>query len=122
MTMAREVFEEQYISKTKKSKEIYEEARHYLAGGVAMIKELEKPGFYERIDGSGERIRSGLVKLASDIGLAIQVGGIRSLFSVHFNSHPLRNIRDILSGDRETSATFYTGLESPAVFISQNIT
>ena len=34
MTTAREVFEEQYISKTKKSKEIYEEARHYLAGGV----------------------------------------------------------------------------------------
>ncbi len=91
-----------------------------MAGGVAMIKELEKPGFYERIDGSGERIRSGLVKLASDIGLAIQVGGIRSLFSVHFSNHPLRNIRDILSSDRETAATFYTGLVANGVYIPEH--
>ncbi len=34
MTTAYEVFEKQYISRTKKSKEMYEEARHYLAGGV----------------------------------------------------------------------------------------
>ncbi len=34
MNKAREVFEEQYIYRTKKSKQMYEEARKYLAGGV----------------------------------------------------------------------------------------
>ena len=34
MTTAREVFEEQYMSRTRRSRQMYEEARNYLAGGV----------------------------------------------------------------------------------------
>ena len=34
MITARELFEEKYISRTRKSRQMYEEARHYLAGGI----------------------------------------------------------------------------------------
>ena len=88
-----------------------------MIAGLATIKELEKPGFYERLDGKGERIRSGLIKMAGEIGFAIQVLGIRSIFSVHFTDRPLRNIRDILKSDRETASAFYTGLVANGTYI-----
>ncbi len=90
-----------------------------MVAGVATIKELEKPGFYERIDSHGERIRSGIRKMAKNIGFDIQVIGIRSFFSVHFSNRPLRNIRDILSSDRETAGAFYTGLVANGVYIPE---
>ncbi len=84
---------------------------------MATIKELEKPGFYERINGYGEKIRSGLRKIAKDIGFDVQVLGVGSLFSVHFSERPLKNLRDILSSDRETAGAFYMGLAANGVYI-----
>lgn len=91
-----------------------------VAAGVATLRELEKPGFYERIDACGERIRSSLRKMAMDIGLQIQVVGFRSLFSVHFSNHPVRNIRDILNSDRETAGAFYMGLVANGVYVPEH--
>ncbi|MFC1903899.1 aspartate aminotransferase family protein [Chloroflexota bacterium] len=91
-----------------------------MVAGLATIKELEKPGFYERIDNYGEKIRSGLSQMAKDIGLGVQVIGVGSVFSVHFSDHPLRNIRDILGSDRGTAGAFYTGLIANGIHIPDN--
>jgi len=80
-----------------------------MTAGLAMIKELEKPGFYERIDGYGERARSGLRKIAADVGIPVQVVGVGSLFGVHFSEHPVRNIRDIAKADKEMGEAFSMG-------------
>lgn len=88
-----------------------------MIAGLATIEELEKPGFYESLDSKGDRIRSGLLKMAGEIGFAIQVLGVRSIFTVHFSDRPLKNVRDILNSDRETAGTFYTGLVANGVYI-----
>jgi len=91
-----------------------------MVAGVATLREVEKPGFYERINGYGERIRSGLGKMAMEIGLDIQVVGLRSLFSVHFSSRPVRNIRDILNSDRGAAGAFYMGLVANGVYVPEH--
>ena len=88
-----------------------------MIAGLATIKELEKPGFYEKLDSKGDRIRSSLLKMAGEIGLTIQVLGIRSIFTVNFSDQPLKNVRDILKSDRETASAFYTGLVANGVYI-----
>lgn len=98
----------------------YSGNRVSMVAGVATLRELEKPGFYERIDGYGERVRSGLRKIATEIGLDIQVVGLKSLFSVHFSRRPVRNIRDILNSDRQTAGAFYTGLVANGVYIPEH--
>jgi len=91
-----------------------------MVAGLAMIRELEKPGFYERINGLADHIRSGLVKMAGEMGFAMQVIGVGSLFSVHFANHPLKNVRDIMGSDRETAGAFYAGLVANGVYIPEN--
>ena len=86
-----------------------------MTAGLAMIKELEKPGFYERIDGYGERIRSGLWEAASKMDIPVQVVGVGSMFCLHFSEHPIRNIRDFAKIDKEVGAAFYMGWEANGI-------
>jgi len=86
-----------------------------MTAGLAMIKELEKPGFYERIDGYGERIRSGLRKIAAELGIPVQVVGVGSMFCLHFSEHSIKNIRDLAKINKETGAAFYMGWEANGI-------
>lgn len=90
-----------------------------MIAGLAMIKELEKSGFYERINGYGERLRIGLTRIAGGLGLSVQVLGVGSMFSLHFANHPIKNLRDILNSDRETTGAFYLGLTANGVHIPE---
>jgi len=86
-----------------------------MTAGLAMIKELEKPGFYERIDEYGERVRSSLRKIAAEIGIPVQVVGVGSMFCLHFSEHPIKNIRDFAKIDKDTGAAFYMGWEANGI-------
>ncbi len=52
----REVFEKQYISRTKKSSEMYKEARRYLAGGVPGGARYRRPYPLYMKEARGSRI------------------------------------------------------------------
>ena len=86
-----------------------------MTAGLAMIKELEKPGFYERIDGYGERVRSGLREIAAGVGIPVRVVGVGSMFCLHFSEGPIKSIRDFLKIDKETGAAFYMGWEANGI-------
>lgn len=86
--------------------------------GVALIEELEKPGFYERIDGYGEKIRNGIRKIAKAIGFSVQVVGVGSMFTVYFSEHPVRTMRDVAKTDKELGAAFYMGLIVNGVYVA----
>jgi len=89
-----------------------------VTAGVALIKELEKPGFYERIDGYGERIRDGIRKIATAMGFPVQVVGVGSMFTVYFSEHPVRTIRDAAKANKELGAAFYMGLIVNGVYVA----
>lgn len=89
-----------------------------VTAGVALIKELEKPGFYERIDGYGERIRNGIRKIVTALGFPVQVVGVGSMFTVYFSEHPVRTIRDVAKTDKELGAAFYMGLVVNGVYVA----
>lgn len=88
-----------------------------MTAGLATIKELEKPEFYERLNGNTERIRSGLRKIAADAGIPAQVLGIGSLFSINFGENSIRNLRDMAKTDEVTGAAFFMGLLANDIYV-----
>ncbi len=89
-----------------------------LAGGLAMLTELEKPGIYQKLDDYGEQIRRGIEKMGANLGLPIQAVGQGSIFGVYFADEPPRTIRDIAASDRESAGLFYLGLLAHGVYIT----
>jgi glutamate-1-semialdehyde 2,1-aminomutase len=60
----------------------------------ATMDVLAVPGLYERQRELGERLMSGLRKLAADAGLPVIVEGLGTVFQLWFSERPIRNWRD----------------------------
>ncbi len=63
-----------------------------MVGGIATIKELEKPEVYERLNEKGNRIRSKLAQIASSQELPVHITGAGSMVGIHFTRrHPINS-------------------------------
>ncbi len=81
-----------------------------MAAGLAMIKELEKGEIYPYINELAEKARSGLRRIAENLGVQMFVSGIKSLFQVHFGIDGIKNVRDKMKADQSQATEFSQGL------------
>jgi glutamate-1-semialdehyde 2,1-aminomutase len=76
-----------------------------MTAGLACLMELESKD-YSYIDNLAEKLRVGLSRVANEQGHEIQITGISSMFYPHFNSRPVRNMRDKLRDDAKKNLEF----------------
>ena len=76
------------------------------AAGLATLRELRRPGAYERLFATGRRLRDGLAAAVSRHGLAAQVSGEPPVFDVYFTDRPIVDYRATLTADRGRLARF----------------
>ena len=76
------------------------------AAALACIAELRRPGVYERLMNTGERLRTGLKSMLDDAGIAAQVTGEPCVFQPWFTSAEVTNHRSTLGADRARAAAF----------------
>ena len=69
------------------------------AAGLATLAELRKPGAYERLHGTGQRLKDGLADLARRSGLPAQVIGESTVFDIVFTDQPVTDYRAMLTAD-----------------------
>lgn len=87
-----------------------------MTAGLACLTELEKKD-YSYIDNLAEKVRAGLQKIASNLGIEMQVTGVCSIFMPHFSSHPIRNNRDKIKGDVTKQREFCLGMIVNGVYL-----
>jgi glutamate-1-semialdehyde 2,1-aminomutase len=87
-----------------------------MTAGLACLTELETKD-YSYIDNLAEKIRIGLRQIATEHGIDIQVTGISSMFFPHFNSKPIRNVRDKMKDDAAKNREFCMGLIVNGVYL-----
>ncbi len=67
--------------------------------GLATLRELRRPGTYERLHAVGRRLRDGLEAAARRHGLAAQVSGEPPVFDILFTDRPIVDYRAALTAD-----------------------
>ena len=76
---------------------------------LATLKELNRPGVYERLNGYGEELRRRLRELFEEYGLSVQMTGEGSIVDFYFTEGKVENYRDTLKTNLKLKAKF--GLE-----------
>ena len=76
------------------------------AAGLATLRELRKPGAYDRLHALGTRLRDGLAAAAKRRGLAAQVSGEPPVFDILFTDRPVVDYRASLTADRDRIRIF----------------
>ena len=87
-----------------------------LVAGEAVMLALT-PAVYRRMAELGESVRAKLRAALAGAGVTAQVTGVASLFGIHFTSRPIRNYRDVVSGDAEMTKAVFTGLLNEGILL-----
>ena len=88
------------------------------AAGLATLRELQKPGAYERLEAIGETIRGGLRDIVERRGIPAQVVGEGPLYNVIFTGHDVVDQRSIQRADRRLTAGLERELIQRDIYIN----
>jgi len=89
-----------------------------LAAGLRTLEILERPGSYERIEGTAKAIRDGLRNLVQDRHIKAQVAGIGSIFHLIFTDRELRNYRQYALSDKEKLLKFDLAMYNKGIHLA----
>lgn len=92
-----------------------------MAAGLAMLKQLT-PEAFAHLDRLGERLRTALSDLFRQRGVAAQVVGASSLFSIHFSAEPMVNYRSLARSDKAAARRVFLALLDQGCYLSPGLT
>ena len=89
-----------------------------MRAGIAALKQLTKPGLYERMTQLAERLVSGLRVELSAVGIPAQINAIGSVATVFFTPGPVRNYADAKRSDTKRYARFFREMLPRGIFLA----
>lgn len=89
-----------------------------MAAGVATLKQLQTPGFYEQLEDKADRLQLGIGNAIGKNDIKATVKRIGSLLGIFFTNIPVRNFDDAKTADLEMFTAFYNGLLEEGIYIA----
>lgn len=89
-----------------------------MAAGIATLKEIRKPGFYETLDRHSARLVDGLAAAAHAAGIPVQTGRAGSMAGLFFTDRPVHNFDDAKTCDLARFSAFYRGMLDEGVYLA----
>ncbi len=89
-----------------------------MAAGIATLKALKKPGFYESLDAKTETLIQGLKYGAEKAGIDITAGHTGSMAGFFFTRGPVHNFDDAKKSDLDMFAKFYRGMLERGIYLA----
>jgi glutamate-1-semialdehyde 2,1-aminomutase len=89
-----------------------------MSAGIATLKQLAAPGFYEAIEKRARRLADGLRNAAQYVGVPAQVNAIGSLATLFFAPQPIRNYNDAKKSDTKRYGEFFRNMLERGVFLA----
>jgi glutamate-1-semialdehyde 2,1-aminomutase len=89
-----------------------------MAAGLATLKEIAKPGFYETLDLQSERLLKGLEQAAQRQGIPVFTARAGSMLGLFFTAGPVRNFADAKKSDLRRFAEYYQGMLVEGIYLA----
>ena len=89
-----------------------------MAAGLATLRAAAEPGFYERLESSGERWRAGMDEAASTGDIPYTINAVGSMVSIFFADGPVTNFGSAASSDTGAFKDFFWHMISRGVYLA----
>ena len=89
-----------------------------MSAGIATLKQLAAPGFYEAIERRALVLADGLRDAAAKAGVTVQVNDIGSLATIFFTPGPVRNYSDAKKSDTKRYGEFFRSMLDQGIFLA----
>src|ERR1700680_4416696 len=89
-----------------------------MSAGIATLKQLAAPGFYDAIEKRARRLADRLRDAVEKAGVAAQVNAIGSLATMFFAAQPVRNYSDSEKSDTKRYGDFFRNMLERGIFLA----
>lgn len=81
-----------------------------MRAGLATLEVLRRPGTYEALERTTQRLVDGLARAATNAGVALETPSVGGMFATLFTDCPVRNLSDFHRCDDAKFAAFFFGM------------
>jgi glutamate-1-semialdehyde 2,1-aminomutase len=89
-----------------------------MAAGIAGLKELGKPGFYEALADKSAKLADGLKRVAQGAGIAVTTASVGSMLGFFMTGGPVHNFEDAKRSDPDRFSAYYRGMLANGVYLA----
>ena len=88
-----------------------------MAAGIATLKALQKPGFYEALEEQSNRLSEGVLRTAERLGVPLSVNRVGSMMSFFFTDRPVMNFEDAKTSNLEVFTAYYNRMLERGIYL-----
>ncbi len=89
-----------------------------VAAGLATLKKLEAPGFYERLAGTARTFCEGLASAARKRGIAFSAQSVGGMFGLYFRAVPPSSYAEVMQCDTVAFNRFFHAMLERGVYLA----
>jgi glutamate-1-semialdehyde 2,1-aminomutase len=89
-----------------------------MAAGIATLKQLKAPDFYDTLDKKSDRLLSGLVNAGEKAGINVKGNRVGSMLGLFFTDREVVNFDDAKTCDLDMFSAFYNGMLEKGIFLA----
>lgn len=89
-----------------------------VAAGLATLKLVQAPGFYERLAAATRSLCDGLTHAAQDCGIPFCAQNAGGMFGVYFRETPPANYAEVMQCDKEAFRCFFHAMLAEGVYFA----
>jgi glutamate-1-semialdehyde 2,1-aminomutase len=89
-----------------------------VAAGMATLKLVQAPGFYEALTARTKALCDGLTDVARKLGTAFSAQSVGGMFGVYFSATPPASYAEALAGDKDAFNRFFHAMLDEGVYLA----
>lgn len=89
-----------------------------VACGMATLKEIQRPGFYETLGGQTRKLAEGLCAAAHEAGVPFSADSVGGMFGIYFLPECPKGFADVMKADQNAFNCFFHGMLDRGVYFA----
>jgi glutamate-1-semialdehyde 2,1-aminomutase len=89
-----------------------------LAAGLATLKLVQAPGFFEKISATAHALCDGITQAAREQGIGFCAQNVGSLFGLYFRETPPTSYAEVMQCDREAFNRFFHAVLAEGIYLA----
>ncbi len=89
-----------------------------MAAGIATLKLLQNPGFYEQLEEKAAGYAGRLASIADSVGVAVQLNRVGSMMTGFFTSEPVTDFESAMKADTERYGQHYRQMLAKGIYLA----
>ena len=89
-----------------------------MIAGIATLKELKQPGFYDALEESTARLVTGLLNAAETAGIRVSADRVGSMAGLFFTDRSVNNIDDAKTSDLNRFSAYYRAMLDRGIYLA----